>query len=341
MAWYSIESDATGYMVASGSEYRVDALKRGSLFLKEPRACRVYSVFPHAINLEVSDSPLLYTLVNQDILSHPMAALVSKSSYGTFTNLGIKNGLAGYFDGSILALGSRLSFNFTSIRQSRSCDEQIPGFSLTPSELREQLAVAGKTLERIQKQRNTELRWDPDKGTAYYMLSGSGTVWTPFSEGAASLVQALYSEKPSEALKASLQLIGFGQGLTPSGDDFLCGFILALNMCLQSQWMVPYISKLTLETWLWGLSAELGFEPAASIYSTRQELTSSVSKTFLYLAIHNKFSNLLLHIGRSFTSDTASWLSLLTLLNSYGHSSGLDSATGFLYGMAAVEKRRN
>lgn len=341
MAWYSIESDATGYVAASGSEYRVDVLKSGTLFLKEPCVCRVYSVFPHAINLEIPNSPLLYTLVNKEILSHPMAALVSISSYGTFNNLGIKNGVAGYFDGSILALGSMLSFNFTFIRQSRSCDEQILSFSLTPSELREQLAVAGKALEGMQKQWNTELRWDADKGTAYYMLSGSGTVWTPFSEAAASLVQALYSDKPSEALRASLQLIGFGQGLTPSGDDFLCGFILALYMCLQNQLMVPYISRLTMETWLWGLSTELGLAPTNSIPTKGQELTSRVSKTFLYLAIHNKFSNLLLHIGRSFTSDIASWLSLLALLNNYGHSSGMDSATGFLYGMAAVDKRRN
>jgi len=48
-----------------------------------------------------------------------------------------------------------------------------------------------------------------------------------------------------------------------------------------------------------------------------------------------------LQMGRSFSKDPASWMSFLSLLETYGHSSGLDSATGFLFGMAAVDKRRN
>jgi len=341
MAWYSMESESPGTAVASDRGYRLAALQRGSLFLKGAFTCRVHSVFPHAVNLEIPDSPLLYTLVNQEILTHPLTALVAPSLYKTFDTLGIDRGLWGSFKGSLLTLGYNISVDFSSVKESRSCDELVPHLTLSESEFSEQLLCAGTTLERIQRKKHTELRWDASRATAYYMLSGSGALWHPFGEAAHALVEALYAEKPSEALGASRRLIGFGQGLTPSGDDFLCGLILALLMCSEGPYQKRSISNLTLDTWLWGLANELGLESPASGALTGQELTSRVSSTFLYLATQKKFSTLLLQLGRAFTADRASWLTMMALLEAYGHSSGLDSATGFLYGMTAVDTRRN
>jgi len=336
-----MESESPAYAVASEREYRLNAMQRGSLFPKETLGCRVHSVFPHAVNLEIPGSPLLYTLVNREILIHPLTAYIATGSHKTFDKLEIERGLSGYFNGSVLTLGYNITVDFTSVKESQTLDEGPPVLTLSESEFSEQLLCAGKTLERIQRKKHTELRWDASRATAYYLLSGSGSRWGPFGEAAHALVEALYAEKPSEALGASRRLIGFGQGLTPSGDDFLCGLILALFMCTEGPYQKKSIGKLTLETWLWGLASELGFEYPASKAVKWHELTSRVSMTFLYMAVHKKFSNLLLQLGRAFTTDSASWLNLMALLEAYGHSSGLDSATGFLYGMTAVDIRRN
>lgn len=331
MAWYSMESSAEGTAVPPESVNLLTAIQRGSLFPKEPFNCKIHSLFAHAVNLEIPDFPLLYTLVNQEFLMHPLAALISNSGYTSFESLKLQTGQSGCFDGMSLTLGPTCRISFPKVRTARACDERVPDLNLSHGEFQDQLDLAGQALEYAQTQKDTELRWNSAKRQPYYRLSGSKQNWASFSEAVNNLVLALHKEKISEALTATLQLVGMGQGLTPSGDDFLCGFILALCM--------GHTEPLVLDTWLWGLANELGVGELPA--KTTKELTSRVSKTFLYLATRKRFSKLLLQMGRSYSKDPASWMSFLSLLETYGHSSGLDSATGFLYGMATVDKRRN
>lgn len=331
MAWYSMETSAEGTAVPPESVNLFAAIQRGSLFPKEPFSCRIHSLFTHAVNLEIPGFPLLYTLVNQESLMHPLAVLISKSGYTSFESLKLQTGQSGCFDGMSLTFGPACGISFSGVWTARACDEQVPDLNLSHGELQDQLDLAGKALEYAQKQKDTELRWNSAKRHPYYRLSGSEQNWAPFEEAANSIARALHKEKISEALTATLQLVGLGQGLTPSGDDFLCGFILALCM--------GHTEPLILDTWLWGLANELGVGELP--VKTTKELTSRVSQTFLYLATRKRFSKLLLQMGWAFSKDPASWMSFLSLLKTYGHSSGLDSATGFLYGMATVDKRRN
>jgi len=340
MALYSMKSDRSGSLAVSDGGYRLQALRRGSLFPKDPFSCRIHSVFSHAINLEVSDAPLLYTLVTNEQLTHPLTSLISAVDDRSLDSSGIEQGQSGYFDGTLLQLGPALMVDFTSVQEVRSRDEELPTLCLTAVELKERHDFAGLALERYQRQKNTELYWDAHRGIPCYQPSGSGEPWPAFSEAAQALLQALSEEKPMEALTASLNLVGCGQGLTPSGDDFLCGFALALLMISANRSYGSVISEISFDTWLWGLAWELGFgrEPLTQVQP--RERTSRVSLSFLYLATHKKFSSLLLQLGRAFSADSAAWLSMLALLGAYGHSSGLDSATGFLYGMTVVERRR-
>lgn len=55
MVWFSMDSVSSDHAVASDMVYRLHALQRGSMFPKEPFTCRVHSVYPHAVNLNISE----------------------------------------------------------------------------------------------------------------------------------------------------------------------------------------------------------------------------------------------------------------------------------------------
>lgn len=315
--------------------------KVGSLFPTYPFKGIIHSVFPQTINLEIPDSPLLYSLLTQPMFLHPLAVLVSKEWRGTFETMGLQKKSAYSFNGKTLQIGSSLTLDFSTAQKIQSREEELPELTLSAPELSERLDAAGKGLETVQRQKNTKLRWDTNTREGLYLISGSGKEWPVFRVSAHQLIQGLCENNPTEAVSASLKLVGLGEGLTPSGDDFLCGLTLALCMGSKSPLGVHRIDHGALDAWLKGLETVLGLGTQRSPEQDRKAFTGRVSKTFLYLATQRKFSTLLLQLGRAFTSDLPWWGTLLNALSLYGHSSGLDCATGFLYGISAVDPRRN
>jgi hypothetical protein len=110
------------------------------------------------------------------------------------------------------------------------------------------------------------------------------------------------------------QLVGVGEGLTPSGDDFNCGMIAA-QYYLRGH---PYADALR--------------EQLIVQISRRINTTTVISKEFLIYACEGKFSQMVKNVlikcqmGMDVTSE-------IIKIRDIGHTSGIDFLTGLYFGL--------
>jgi hypothetical protein len=117
---------------------------------------------------------------------------------------------------------------------------------------------------------------------------------------------------------ATLKLLGLGSGLTPSGDDFLCGFIAA-----------AYCKSNILDKCL----VEL-----CQIVLDNLAKTNAISATFLRCTVYGEVGTALYNFAKAIC-DNKKLEETLKQLCTIGYSSGMDTATGFLYGLKIWHKQ--
>ena len=167
----------------------------------------------------------------------------------------------------------------------------------------------------------------PSIGERVSIELGSTAVWRPrtylFTGKVPNIEIPASIEKPARSFLAWLrgectspdELIGLGPGLTPSGDDFVGGALIALRATGH---------------------VELADCVAAWALRLAEHRTSRISRAHLACAAagegHEALHNLLFALGRGNTViDRA-----LSELAGVGHSSGLDAAAGALLALDAV-----
>ncbi|BDF04462.1 DUF2877 domain-containing protein [[Clostridium] hylemonae] len=124
-----------------------------------------------------------------------------------------------------------------------------------------------------------------------------------------SRCRILFREKEySEAAGVLAGLIGLGIGLTPSGDDFLCGILAALTLCGQDAH--PFARALAIQL------------------EGRLSDTNDISRTFLHCALQNQFSQAVCSLPHLPPADE-----ILRNFSAVGHSSGTDTLCGILYAL--------
>ncbi len=159
----------------------------------------------------------------------------------------------------------------------------------------------------------------------------------------------------STAATALCRLVGLGQGLTPSGDDFLCGVLAGLTLTARAS--SPFAAKnystaatalcrlvglgqgLTPsgDDFLCGVLAGLTLTARASspfADQLRQTLqsrladTNDISRAFLQCAIDNQYSQPVFELA-----EYQSHREILDSFKRIGHSSGIDTLCGILYAL--------
>jgi hypothetical protein len=130
------------------------------------------------------------------------------------------------------------------------------------------------------------------------------------------------SEPISEPLwKAVGALVGLGAGLTPAGDDFLCGFMAAANAGAPG-------------------AAEPGEELFAQLRDAAESnlgRTGGLSACLIRCAMRGFWPGPLVDLAVALVGDLEREASgALAALCQLGHSSGADLATGFLFGLETV-----
>lgn len=117
--------------------------------------------------------------------------------------------------------------------------------------------------------------------------------------------------QPEQAAQELSRLLGLGEGLTPSGDDFLCG-VLASTYMGQSE------EKARFRELLGGLIQD------------GLSRTNTISGGFLGCAAQGYFSRPVLELSRGSLARSVSDFSKI------GHSSGADTLSGIIFGLEHI-----
>lgn len=118
------------------------------------------------------------------------------------------------------------------------------------------------------------------------------------------------SEDFYEMADCLCHLIGLGIGLTPSGDDFLCGFLAGLRLSDGSSVFLPFLEQHILHT---------------------LDRTNEISATFLRCAVLGQFSAPV-HL---LTDPDVTARQIYLAFSSIGHSSGIDTLCGIYIAFTA------
>lgn len=121
-------------------------------------------------------------------------------------------------------------------------------------------------------------------------------------------IHSLSSKNYAEAAHFLCRLIGLGTGLTPSGDDFLCGVLAGLR--LQAECDPAFFSLLSREI------------------SEHLKDTNDISAAFLACAVQNQYSFAVNSLCRMPDID-----SILSSFLAIGHSSGIDTLCGVYFAL--------
>ena len=269
---------------------------------------RVHSVFHAALNLNAPDGDLL-TLLSAEADESPRS--VRLTSPEDFSSLGLAAGDGGVFTVDAIVLepsAGRGQFRVDCAQARRLAAQPAP--PLRGDGERWRAGVA--RLAALQERAATDLRIAP-------LLAGarpSGAMAERLTQAVLDLGRGVRAGRLDAMRGAAAQLVGLGQGLTPAGDDFLCGF-LAAGHCRRA----ARLARARLLTSL----AEAVLELVGQ--------TTDVSASFLRDAIAGRISRPLAALAEACAGAPGSDLDgALLRLAAIGHSSGLDAATGFFYG---------
>ena len=123
----------------------------------------------------------------------------------------------------------------------------------------------------------------------------------------------LLNQNYENAANILSSLIGLGIGLTPSGDDFLCGVLAGFIFDNLGKHLFVELLKKQIQNSL--------------------QNTNDISRAFLSCALEDNFSNIVLNLGKYKSSDE-----IYDNFNKIGHSSGIDTLCGIYYCLNTISK---
>jgi hypothetical protein len=269
---------------------------------------RVHSVFRAALNLSPPDGDLL-TLLSAEVDDLPRGVrLVSAED---FSSLGLAAGDSGVFAVDEIVLERPIDcgrFRVDCAAARRLAAQPAPPLRGDGERWRAGVAL----LEALQERAAIDLRIAP-------LLAGarpSGAMGERLTQAALDLGRGVRAWRLDAMRGAASRLVGLGQGLTPAGDDFLCGFFAA-GHCRRAA----------------GLARSRLLTSFAEAVRGLLGQTTDISASFLRDALAGRISRPLAALAEACSGAPGSDLrGAILRLAAIGHSSGLDAATGFFYG---------
>ena len=128
-----------------------------------------------------------------------------------------------------------------------------------------------------------------------------------------NLLFALYSRNKVAVNESLSNLLGCGEGLTPSGDDFICGFLLAAHA-----WNEILFPGFALQ------------KTIGKIVDVAQEKTTTLSANLIACAVSGSADERIIRCINWLNSGRHTPMLIMEELLSYGSSSGLDTLGGML-----------
>lgn len=135
-----------------------------------------------------------------------------------------------------------------------------------------------------------------------------------------SQLENSYPQDEKSAVNILLKLIGLGIGLTPSGDDFLCGFMAVFHR--------------------FNLTQQPFFQLLAQQIQRHYHHTNPISARFLACALENRFSQTLIHFFSLSENSPVDIEKIKTDFENIGHSSGMDTLFGLYFACRLLNRQK-
>jgi hypothetical protein len=307
----------------------------GSAFPTNPFAFTVHSVFRSALNLRIEADLHLISLVADLRNAHPRGALVPGAHFDEWN---LERGTQGFFDGYCLSFWAADAPRVL-IGSVRADAEERPPAIAHLAALKPALSRATALVLSARAERGSAPIF---VGTE--LASKIDTFIGSLRSAGEELASAFVSRSIPAALQAAERIVGLGAGLTPSGDDFLCGFLAARRSIASGELEeTPFLDE-------WG-------RRFTEIWGGPLSRTNDISAAFLSSAAAGRFSTALVAFARAIMAEVArvsardglseehidttrpdTLVSAVSTIASIGHGSGLDAAEGFLYGLRTGAK---
>lgn len=248
---------------------------------------RVHSIFQRACNLQ-TPSGELWVIQAQGMPLAPLGIIINSSDLRPLFRVGESLRLDS--EGNLCGEKVKIGLNHTAVHSTR-----LPSGTEAPA------------FTQLARQIEAFFARQPAKGIRLALLSDDKLIAAQHA-----LVHWLQSgEKDlSEVLTI---FIGRGEGLTPSGDDFLLGVLLVLERE--------------------GNPKSIAFKAALPGLLAR---TTDISRAMLEQGCRGHYSALLLDLA---TGNRRTWPEQVAKVADYGHTSGHDMLTGMLTAMQASGER--
>lgn len=268
----------------------------------------VRSAFDSAVNLRLADEDRLITVLISDHYELPQGIRVLTNDIPLPS---LTMGLRAASRGGILRFDSSpLSID---LRDAPVWKCRVRGFNLDMRSPAAQKAwlTAWDLLDREQRLKNADVvasdLFQPGAGSLLSQRMGK-----PVTQ----LVTATKQSDIRGAMQAVNEMIGLGAGVTPSGDDILIGFLAGLwSVTAENPRRLAFIRSLG----------------DALVQAAGQ--TGEISRTYIYHAAQGQFSSALSNLVEGIGTGNGVKRAAQEAMR-VGHSSGMDSATGLLIGLA-------
>jgi hypothetical protein len=300
-------SDAGGRgSVSAGADMHTWCAESVGEAVSQPSIGTVHSVFAHACNIETTVGELVTLLTNNQ----------GNSAHG------VKLGHAVAPLDACLFAGQRVLIQHALLRvPAASMRIDLSGASVWRGEIAAvRVNVCAGALRQL---RSTLCAWGGLHGFAPLLIASRAVdsaielaLEARLSSTLPALAQATACHDSDAVARIAAQLVGLGPGLTPSGDDFLTGYMAAM-------W-----SRGGAESGIAALLEKLG----ASLTPLFAR-TNAISRQMLRDAVHGRFTEHLVALVSAVAHARDVVGATMRTLES-GHTSGADTVCGLLFGYA-------
>jgi hypothetical protein len=195
-----------------------------------------------------------------------------------------------------------------------------PAYSIDPQEQSARLALAGQQLRLVKDGEGfspllTLLQGRPEQDLGSSLIG----IWGAIS----AIKSAIISLNERALLQNTQKILGYGRGLTPSGDDFLSGLLFTLNRagsdCIPAAWLADIQEQ---------------------ILEQARTRTNSVSRSLLYCAAQGSADSRVQELVDALINKETAFSNQALPLARWGNSSGLDLFVGIAIAFQSMQERR-
>jgi hypothetical protein len=275
----------------------------------------VHSVFKSSLNLRVNGESGLLTLLASGEGDLPQGIRLDAPANFSFEKTEIGEP-AVCRDGILHLENSSLTIQLRGARRWK-CYLSALKFDITNPWVSTAWSLVWEALNKRQRLKESEIVAED----LFRLESAPAGISRRVGEAMRELLKAAQKYELTDASSVN-SLIGLGPGLTPSGDDLLVGYIAGLwcTMAERSE-RAQFIASL------------------GETISHLLQNTNDISRTYLYHAVRGQVSSRLANLAEALSrgEDHQHLLELAEAAMKIGHTSGMETVTGLLVGLAAWE----